>query len=115
MKASSGRRKKMINELRAKHGRICWYCGYEITERDSVDHIHPKSRGGSDRKENLALTCSRCNLAKYKDDIIDLLKWLAHVRSSEFQCRIMGQLSKDEIACLDEKEWDCLRKDFWEK
>jgi hypothetical protein len=47
----------------------CEYCG--VTETDAggeltVDHIHPKSKGGSDSLDNLVYCCARCNL--YKGD-----------------------------------------------
>jgi len=36
-----------------------------------VDHVHPKSKLGSDELENLVTACKECNLGK-KDEIIDL-------------------------------------------
>ncbi len=41
----------------------CAYCGNEAT-RWEVDHIIPRSRGGSDRISNLALSCHECNQEK---------------------------------------------------
>lgn len=29
-----------------------------------IDHILPRSRGGQNSKDNLRITCSRCNLSK---------------------------------------------------
>jgi 5-methylcytosine-specific restriction endonuclease McrA len=45
-----------------KWGRKCAYCGKK--GRLEVDHIHPKSKGGSDRIDNLTLACRECNQAK---------------------------------------------------
>ena len=39
----------------------CAYCGAEATV---VDHIMPRSRGGSNKRRNLAPACVRCNTAK---------------------------------------------------
>lgn len=39
----------------------CVYCRDEPTD---VDHIFPKSRGGSDDRDNLAPACDRCNTDK---------------------------------------------------
>jgi 5-methylcytosine-specific restriction endonuclease McrA len=39
----------------------CVYCGAEAT---AVDHIVPRSRGGSDKRSNLAPACQLCNSAK---------------------------------------------------
>ena len=49
--------------LLEKWNRRCAYCG--ATNRAlEVEHIVPKSRGGSDRISNLALACHACNQAK---------------------------------------------------
>jgi len=46
-----------------KWGRACVYCG--ITDVPlQVEHIIPKSRGGSNRISNLTLACEPCNLTK---------------------------------------------------
>ena len=44
----------------------CAYCHTEATStnRWEIDHIVPRSRGGSDRPANLALSCHACNSAK---------------------------------------------------
>lgn len=49
--------------LLEKWGRRCAYCGAEGVPLE-VEHIVPKSRGGSDRVSNLALACRPCNQAK---------------------------------------------------
>lgn len=46
--------------LLEKWGRKCAYCGVENVPFE-VEHIHPKSRGGSDRVSNLTLACHDCN------------------------------------------------------
>lgn len=43
------------------HGK-CQYCGVEGANH--VDHIQPRSKGGSDALENLILACQGCNLRK---------------------------------------------------
>ncbi len=44
----------------------CTYCGApETTDSPlTIDHIVPLARGGTNRVENLAVACRRCNLAK---------------------------------------------------
>ncbi len=49
--------------LLEKWGRQCAYCDAEHTPL-TIDHIHPKSRGGSDRVSNLAIACHDCNQEK---------------------------------------------------
>ncbi len=53
-------------------GRACVYCGAENTPLE-VEHIAPKSKGGSDRVSNLTLACHACNQAKSNQDIQDFL------------------------------------------
>lgn len=49
--------------LLEKWGRKCAYCGAKDTPLE-VEHINPKSRGGSDRVSNLTLACHTCNQEK---------------------------------------------------
>jgi 5-methylcytosine-specific restriction endonuclease McrA len=43
----------------------CQYCGKEPPLRDlNIDHVLPRSRGGSDSWENLVTACRVCNLRK---------------------------------------------------
>jgi 5-methylcytosine-specific restriction endonuclease McrA len=49
--------------LLEKWGRRCAYCGATDVLLE-VDHIVPKSRGGTERVSNLTLACSACNRAK---------------------------------------------------
>ncbi|MDJ0659904.1 MAG: RNA-guided endonuclease IscB, partial [Crocosphaera sp.] len=59
--------------LLAKFNRTCQYCG--VTDKPfEVDHIHPRSKGESNRVSNLTLACHDCNQAKGNQDIKDFLK-----------------------------------------
>ncbi len=49
--------------LLEKFGRQCAYCDAEHTQLE-IDHIHPRSKGGSDRTSNLTLACHACNQKK---------------------------------------------------
>ncbi|MUL44333.1 HNH endonuclease [Streptomonospora sp. PA3] len=49
--------------LLAKFDRACAYCGAAGVPLN-IDHVHPKSRGGTDRVSNLVLACIGCNRAK---------------------------------------------------
>jgi len=59
--------------LLEKWGRDCVYCGDKNIPLE-VEHIHPKSKGGTDRVSNLTLACHTCNQAKGNQDIRDFLK-----------------------------------------
>ncbi|NEO81652.1 RNA-guided endonuclease IscB [Moorena sp. SIO4G3] len=54
--------------LLEKWNRKCAYCGAKDT-RLEVEHIKPKSKGGSNRISNLTLACHSCNQAKSNQDI----------------------------------------------
>jgi 5-methylcytosine-specific restriction endonuclease McrA len=54
--------------LLEKWGRTCAYCDAEHTPL-TIDHIHPKSTGGSDRVSNLTLACFPCNQRKSNQDV----------------------------------------------
>lgn len=54
----------------------CVACGRGVHDGAilQVDHIIPRSRGGSDRLENFQTLCNRCNLGKGNRDMTDLRK-----------------------------------------
>ena len=49
--------------LLEKFGRKCVYCGKTDIPME-IEHITPKSRGGSNRISNLAISCRSCNVKK---------------------------------------------------
>ena len=58
--------------LLEKFNRTCVYCGAKDIPLE-VEHIQPKSKGGSNRVSNLAIACVPCNQAKSNLDIKDFL------------------------------------------
>ncbi|MGI5288770.1 RNA-guided endonuclease IscB [Nonomuraea polychroma] len=58
--------------LLEKWGRACAYCGNSGVPLN-IDHIHPRSRGGSDRISNLAVVCIGCNQAKNASPVQEFL------------------------------------------
>ena len=52
----------------AKWGRKCAYCDAENVPLN-LDHIHAKSKGGSNRASNFTLACIPCNQKKGAQDI----------------------------------------------
>ena len=51
------------NYLLEKHNRKCFYCGKNVSKFE-VEHMTPKTRGGSNRIDNLTLSCHDCNQKK---------------------------------------------------
>ena len=46
-----------------RDGNRCAYCR-ETTDNPHIDHVLPRSRGGTDEVENLVVSCAPCNLSK---------------------------------------------------
>ncbi|MFB8789181.1 MAG: RNA-guided endonuclease IscB [Potamolinea sp.] len=56
-----------------KWHRNCAYCGATDTQLE-IEHIIPKSKGGSNRVSNLTLSCTKCNQKKGNKPIEQFLK-----------------------------------------
>ncbi len=59
--------------LLEKFNRSCAYCDAKNVPLE-IEHIQPKSKGGSNRISNLTLACRPCNEAKGNQDIKDFLR-----------------------------------------
>jgi 5-methylcytosine-specific restriction endonuclease McrA len=59
--------------LLEKFNRQCIYCGVKDT-RLEIEHLTPRSKGGSNRVSNLGIACSKCNQKKGNKDVIEFLK-----------------------------------------
>jgi len=68
--------KPYLRMLLKQNGK-CFYCYKELWtgkpehnadckrgDLATIDHIKPRSKGGSNRKENIVISCQECNLAK---------------------------------------------------
>jgi 5-methylcytosine-specific restriction endonuclease McrA len=58
--------------LLQKWDRTCAYCGAKDTSLE-IEHMQPRSKGGSNRVSNLCLACVPCNQKKGNQDIKDFL------------------------------------------
>lgn len=59
---------KTREEVRNRAGRCCEYClsqEFFSPSSFSIEHIIPKSKGGTNAPDNLALACMGCNNHKY--------------------------------------------------
>ncbi len=92
-------------EIRAylleKWQRRCAYCGREGVPLQ-IEHIQPRSRGGTDRVSNLALACEPCNLAKSTQDIHEFL-----VSKPDVLARILAQAKAplQDVAAVNSTRW----------
>lgn len=82
--------------LLIRDGFECYLCGCRLTvEWSSVDHVIPRSRGGSNADRNLKSCCRRCNKRKGDFEICELLfhvdGWMMCGRQREVaRRRILG-------------------------
>jgi len=53
-------------EVWEKTNGLCWYCGTRLVPHRTfhVDHVHPRSDGGTDDLANLVPACATCNADK---------------------------------------------------
>ena len=87
--------------LLEKWGRRCAYCGAENVPLE-IDHIRPRSQGGSDRVSNLAIACRDCNQAKGNMPLEQfLVKHLERVR------KILAQVKAPlpDAAAVNSTRW----------
>lgn len=54
--------------LLEKFARTCMYCSVQGVPLQ-IEHVHPKSKGGSNRISNLGLACQACNQKKGSQDV----------------------------------------------
>jgi 5-methylcytosine-specific restriction endonuclease McrA len=82
----------------------CAYCGDTIDKDDShIDHIRPKSRGGTNHAFNMIPVCKSCNLSKGAKGIDEFLKDQGHSKAAITR-------KKAEIARITKKTYNALKK-----
>lgn len=84
-----------------KWNRTCAYCGAKDTPLE-IEHINPRSKGGSNRVSNLCLACVPCNQKKGSQDIKDFLKG-----QPDLLKRILSQAKKPlaDTAAVNATRW----------
>ena len=92
--------------LLEKWGRECVYCGAEHAPLE-IDHIHPRSKGGSDRVSNLTIACHDCNQAKGNSPIERFL-----AKAPERARKILAQAKAPlrDAAAVNSTRWALYQK-----
>jgi 5-methylcytosine-specific restriction endonuclease McrA len=87
--------------LLTKWHRQCAYCSVENVPFE-IEHVQPKSRGGSDRVSNLTLACHDCNQKKGNQDVREFLATKPHLLN-----RILKQakLPLKDAAAVNSTRW----------
>lgn len=74
----------------------CTYCGARINrDRASIDHVVPRSKGGSKRVGNLALACTHCNNSKGDRHPLDWALTILQGATSAAAVSLLDQLAHD--------------------
>lgn len=72
--------RKLRKQVLDEDGWVCAYCG---SQANTVDHIIPLAKGGTDDRSNLVSACGACNYAK-RDKILGMPEQMSEgVFSSE--------------------------------
>ncbi len=92
--------------LLAKWGRKCIYCATENIQLE-IEHIVPKSKGGSNRVSNLTLACRKCNEAKGNQLVERFLK-----SKPDLLKRILSQAKTPlkDAAAVNVTRWELFRR-----
>jgi 5-methylcytosine-specific restriction endonuclease McrA len=92
--------------LLEKWGRRCAYCGKTGVPLQ-IEHIQPKSRGGTDRVSNLTLACDPCNGRKTNRTVAEFLK-----RKPDVLARILAQARAPlkDAAAVNATRWELYRR-----
>jgi 5-methylcytosine-specific restriction endonuclease McrA len=93
--------------LLEKWGRCCVYCGLKQV-RLEIDHILPKSKGGTDRVSNLTISCRECNSKKSNYSLQEFLKGkpalkshiLEKAKKSFIDAAAVNSTRKEIVNCL---------------
>lgn len=88
--------------LLEKWNRTCAYCGAQDVPLQ-IEHMHPRSQGGTDRIGNLCLACEKCNQTKGSQDITDFLK-----KKPEVLKRVLAQATSPlkDAAAVNTTRWE---------
>jgi 5-methylcytosine-specific restriction endonuclease McrA len=92
--------------LLEKWHRTCAYCGAKNVPLE-IDHIHPRSKGGSNRVSNLTLSCGPCNQSKSNRDVAEFL-----ATKPERLRRILAQtkVPLKDAAAVNSTRWALFRR-----
>ena len=84
----------------------CYYCLNPLTYKTvTADHVHPRSKGGDTRKENILASCRECNETKRSMPIEEFKKLVRqypkscndiYVRLAHFRYRIWSRVERME-------------------
>ena len=83
-------KRKFRQAIKYSFGGLCAYCRNK--RATTLDHIKPRSRGGSNLRSNLVPACIECNHSKGSEN------WLVWYQRQEFYNKIVEELIDEWIA-----------------
>ncbi len=82
-------KRKFKRQIKYGFGGLCAYC--RCNRATTVDHLKPKSKGGSSLRSNLVPACHSCNADKGSED------WLVWFQRQEFYNVVAQELIEEWI------------------
>jgi 5-methylcytosine-specific restriction endonuclease McrA len=86
----------------ARDGHRCQYCG---SAAENIDHVVPRSRGGTHTWENVVAACRRCNAAK-EDRLLEETAFVLRRRPFAPRSRVWLLVASGEVRV----EWEAYVK-----
>ncbi len=83
-------KKQFREDIRYSWGGMCAYCRNQ--RATTLDHLKPRSRGGSSLRSNLIPACTDCNHSKGSES------WLCWYQQQEFYSEVAKELIEEWIA-----------------
>lgn len=61
------------NIAKLKSDCVCWYCGEVFDDKSklTIDHVFPRSKGGTNDMNNIIMVCKHCNSSKRDTDLLE--------------------------------------------
>jgi 5-methylcytosine-specific restriction endonuclease McrA len=95
--------------IQSKFGNRCAYCGKELDYNAvTLDHVIPKSKGGTRKESNLYPACQKCNGLKRDLSLDDFRKMIGGLFYFELKARHERELL-EKIVINKIKERDAMK------
>lgn len=70
-------RREIARRLAEEQGGLCGICRHPLDDNPTIDHIHPKAKGGRTVRGNLQAAHFACNQIKGELSVRQLAQWIA--------------------------------------
>lgn len=102
MKRQNSYRERLLKDAAG----ACIYCGRPLTaESMEIDHIVPRSKGGTGDYDNLVCSCPRCNALKGNKDAGEFVDSMSPRKQLSYENRLTELFMQGK---LSGRKWDLL-------